>query len=151
MTAGLRESGTALGLAELEQKLRVTRDQRVAVVNVPRDSALRLATVGQPGPDHADVVVAFATRQVDLAWLKSAYTAAHTARTAWIVYPKPGHPGSDLRWEWLLQALRQYGLLATEDVSINQVWSAIRLRPNGGAHEPAGLGDHRPVVAADVC
>lgn len=143
-------TGEAPGLAELEQRLHVGRGRRVSVVNAPPDSALQLATVGQPRPEDADVVVAFATRRVDLAWLKSAYTAAHGTRTAWVVYPKPGLPGTDLRWEWLTGALRQYGLLATEETSVNQVWSAVRLCPSGGAHEPSGLGDHLAVAAGDV-
>lgn len=150
MTISLPDTDGALGLAELEQRLQVARDQNVSVVNTPPNSALRLATTGQPHPNQADVVIAFATRRVDLAWLKSAYAAAHSARVAWIVYPKPGRPGSDLRWEWLIGALRQYGLNAVEEVSINHVWSALRLRPSGGAHESGGLGDHVPVSAGHV-
>lgn len=129
MTTAFYDLDGALGLAELEQKLLVERNQTVAVLNAPHRSGLRLLAAGQPRPEQADVVVAFATRKKDLHWLKPAYAAAHTARVAWIVYPTPGQPGTDLRWEWLIQALRQYGLNIVEELSVNVAWSAVRLRP----------------------
>lgn len=150
MTISWPDTDGALGLAELEQKLQIARGQRVAIINAPANSTLRLAPAAQPQPNRADIVIAFATRRVDLAWLKPAYAAAHATRVVWVVYPKPGQPGSDLRWEWLIGALRQYGVNAVEELSINHVWSALRLRPSGGIHESVGLGDHDPVSIGHV-
>jgi hypothetical protein len=118
-----------LGAAELEQKLQIKPGQSVAVVNAPPQSGLRLLTAGGPNPDQADVVIGFAVRPVDLAWLRSAYAAARAGRLAWVSYPKPGQPGADLRRDWLIRALRQYGVEAIQDVSVNGTWSALRLRP----------------------
>ncbi|MBS9535052.1 hypothetical protein KIH27_15795 [Mycobacterium sp. M1] len=139
MTTGLYDLDETFGLAELEQRLLISRNERVAVINAPQKSGLRLLAPGQPQPDQADVVIAFATRKLDLHWIKAAYHAAHSARVAWVIYPKPGQPGTDLRWEWLLQALRQYGLNVVQDVSLGTVWSAARLRPIAPRRRPEVL------------
>jgi hypothetical protein len=122
---------------ELEQKLQIKPGQSAVVVNAPPESGLRLLATGGPNPNQADVVIGFAVRPVDLAWLRSVYAAARAGRLAWVSYPKPGRPGSDLRRDWLVRALRQYGVEAIQDVSINGTWSALRLRPANDDHQPA--------------
>ena len=124
------------GLGGLEQKLQIKPAQSVAVVNAPPESGLRLLTAGGPNPDRADVVIGLAVRPVDLAWLRSVYAAARAGRLAWVSYPKPGQPGTDLRRDWLIRALRQYGVEAVQDVSINDNWSALRLGPANDDHQP---------------
>lgn len=135
-------AGGALGRAELERKLQIRRGQSVAVLKPPVESKLRLMAAGRADPDRADVVIGFALRSVDLARLKPAYTAARAGRLAWIGYPKPGTPGADLRREWLLRALRQYGIAAVQDVSIDGAWSALQLGPiaDAGRHEMTAAG-----------
>lgn len=129
MTTALHyETASAPSLAQLEQRLHINRDRRVAVVNAPSESALRLLAVSRARPDDADVVIAFVTRRVDLAWVKAAYNAAGSGRTGWVVYSEPGQPGTDLRWEWFVAALRQYGVQAVQQVSIDGVWSAVLLQ-----------------------
>lgn len=127
--ARLDLSPDPLGFKELELKLRIKPGRSVAVINAPVESPLRLLAAGLPDPERADVVIGFATRSVDLAWLRPAYAAAHAGRLAWLSYPKPGRPGTDLRRDWLIRALRQYRVEASEDVSINAAWSALRLQP----------------------
>jgi len=124
------------GAQELEQKLQIEPGQSVAVVNVPAESRLRLLRTAGSNPDHADVVIGFAPRPTDLAWLRSVYAAARAGRLAWLIYPNPGQPGTDLRRDWLFRALRQYGVEAVQDVSINSTWSALRLRPAKDDHPP---------------
>lgn len=119
---------------ELEQKLQIKPGQSVAVVNAPPESRLRLLTTGGPNPDQADAVIGCAVRPVDLAWLRSAYSAARAGRLAWVSYPNPGVPGTDLRRDWLVRALRQYGVEAVQDVWIDGSWSALRLRPAKDDH-----------------
>ena len=125
-----------LGPEELEQKLQIKTGQSVAVVNAPPESRLSLLRTAGSNPDHADVVIGFAVRPVDLAWLRSVYSAAHAGRLAWVSYPKPGRPGTDLHRDWLVRALRQYGVEAVQDMSINGTWSALRLRPAKDDHQP---------------
>jgi len=125
-----------LGPGELEQKLQIKPGQSVAVVNAPPESALSLLRTAGSNPDQADVVIGLAVRPVDLTWLRSVYAAAGAGRLAWVSYPKPGQPGTDLRRDWLVRALRQYGVEAVQDVSINGTWSALRLRPDTDEHQP---------------
>ncbi|MGO9110801.1 MAG: dockerin type I domain-containing protein [Thermoguttaceae bacterium] len=62
--------------------------------------------------------------------------ALSAGRLAWVSYPKPGQPETDLRRDWLVRALRQYGVDAVQDVSIDGTWSALRLRPAKDDHQP---------------
>ena len=124
------------GARELEQKLQIKPGQSVAVVNAPPESRLRLLRTAGSNPDQADVVIGFAVRPADLAWLRSVYAAARAGRLAWVIYPSPGQPGTDLRRDWLVRALRQYCVEAVQDVSINRTWSALQLRPPKDDHQP---------------
>jgi len=129
---------------ELEQKLQIKPGQSVAVVNVPPESRLRLLRTAGSNPDQADVVIGFAVRPADLAWLRSVYAAARAGRLVWVIYPSPGQPGTDLRRDWLVRALRQYGVEAVQDVSINRTWSALQLGPAKDDHQldsSTALGD----------
>ena len=124
------------GARELEETLQIKPGQSVAVVNVPPESRLRLLRTAGSNPDQADVVVGFAFRPADLAWLRSVYAATRAGRLAWVIYPTPGQPGIDLRRDWLVRALRQYGVEASQEASINRTWSAMRLRPAEDDHQP---------------
>jgi hypothetical protein len=124
------------GELELEQKLQIKPGQSMAVINAPPESGLRLLTAGGPNPDRADVVIGFAVRPAHLAWLRPVYAAARAGRLAWVSYPKPDQPGTDLRRDWLVRALHQYGVDAVQDVSINGIWSALRLRSAKDDHQP---------------
>jgi threonine dehydrogenase-like Zn-dependent dehydrogenase len=129
MTAALQDGGGgALSLKILEQRLKIKDGHRVAVINAPRESGLRLSVASRQNPDQADVVIGFAARPVDLTWLKAAFAAARAGRLAWVSYPKPGRPGTDLHRGWLVRALRQYGVGAVEEVSVDDAWSALQLR-----------------------
>ena len=121
---------------ELEEKLQIKPGQSVTVVNVPPESRLRLLRTAGSNPDQADVVVGFAFRPADLAWLRSVYAATRAGRLAWVIYPRPGQPGTDLRRDWLVRALRQYGVEAVQDVSINRTCSALQLGPAKDDHPP---------------
>lgn len=141
MTTVLHDETTtsAPGLAQLEQMLKIDRRRSIAVINAPLESGLRLLAISRANPDHSDVVIAFATRRVDLAWLRAAYNAAGSGRTAWVVYPEPGRPGTDLRWEWFLAALRQYGVQAVVHMPIDGNWSAVLLQRIRKAAPESGL------------
>lgn len=121
-----------VGARELEQQFQIKPGHSVAVVNAPPESWLRLLATSNSNPYQADVVIGCASRTVDLAWLRPVYAAAHAGRTSWISCPKPGQPGADLRRDWLVRALRQYGVEVVEDVSISGGWSALRLHSISG-------------------
>lgn len=125
-----------LGAKELEEQLQLMPRRSVAMINTPPESALRLLSARGLAPDQAEMVTGFAARPVDLARLKSVYSAARDGHRARVSYARPGQPGSDLRPDWLIQTLRHYGAeVANHDVSINKTWSTLRLPP---------AKDHRP-------
>ncbi|MEB3049454.1 hypothetical protein KV112_06820 [Mycolicibacter sp. MYC123] len=129
-------------LAQLERWLHVPRGHRIALINAPVDSALRLLAVSRRNPYDADVIIAFATRRKELARLKAAYRTASASRPTWIVHPDPDRPGTDLRWQWLIAALRQYGVNAVQQVPIGRLWSAVLLQPIHDAHPGEELVGH---------
>lgn len=142
MTAALDyETASAPGLAQLERMLQIGRGRSLAMINAPRESALRLLAISRANPDDADVVIAFATRRRDLARLKSAYYAARSGRLGWVLYPSEGRPGTDLRWDWLIAALRQYGVQPAQQVAIDGAWSAVLLQQlRNGYHDAQLVG-----------
>ncbi|MEB3024154.1 hypothetical protein [[Mycobacterium] crassicus] len=127
------------GLAQLEERLKFGRRRSIAVINAPLHSPLRLLSVSRANPYESDVVIAFATRRVDLAWLKPAYRAAYSRRTSWLIYPEPTRPGTDLRWDWFLAALRQYGVHVVQQVSLDRNWSAVQLMSKQADDQEADL------------
>ena len=144
------ETSYALGMAQLEQRLQIGRGRGVAVVNAPSASGLRLLPVSRANPDEADTVIAFATRRRDLARVKSAYYAARSGRLGWLVFPTAGRPGTDLRWDWLVAALRQYGVQPAQEVSIDGAWSAVLLQQLHSGYAEAdlvGFPTHHTAVA----
>jgi hypothetical protein len=54
--------------------------------------------------------------------------AAHQDRLAWIAYPKAGQLGTDLNRGRLADAISASGLQPVRQVSLNDVWSALRFR-----------------------
>jgi hypothetical protein len=142
-TALYDETASAPGLAHLEQRLPIPRGHSVAVINAPLESGLRLLAISRANPYDSKVVIAFATRRRELALLRAAYSAASAGRPAWIVYPEPGRPGTDLRWEWFLAALRQYGVDAAQHVSLEGGWEAVLLQRIGREDPDLVLVGHR--------
>src|SRR5271157_5792196 len=58
--------------------------------------------------------------------------------------PNPVSQGPIFRRDWLVRALRQYGVEAVQDVSINRTWSALQLGPAKDDHQldsSTALGD----------
>ena len=55
--------------------------------------------------------------------------AAREDRLSWLAYPKAGQLGTDLNRDRLAAAVRERGVQPVRQVSIDEVWSALRLRP----------------------
>lgn len=51
-------------------------------------------------------------------------------RLAWIAYPKAGQLGTDLNRDILWQHLLPRGITGVRQISIDDVWSAMRFRPS---------------------
>ena len=78
----------------------------------------------------ADVVVAFVHVTSDLYGAAArVLDAAREDRLSWLAYPKAGQLGTDLNRDRLAAAVRERGVQPVRQISIDDVWSALRLRP----------------------
>jgi hypothetical protein len=113
-------------------KLQIKPGTRVAVLGAPDSVQLELperVTVGKD-PAQADAVVAFALDSSAVDGVAApAIQAARDDRLAWIAYPKAGQLGTDLNRDILARLVAERGAQPVRQVSIDDVWSALRFRP----------------------
>ncbi|MFL5830490.1 MAG: hypothetical protein ACJ76X_11285 [Solirubrobacteraceae bacterium] len=104
-----------------------------------------VATVGQPpevdlevpganpviaDPSGADAVVVFAANRAELDQRRGPLRqAARRDALAWLAYPKAGQLGTDLNRESVAAALAGDAIRPVRQISIDDVWSALRFRP----------------------
>lgn len=123
-------TGRALAEAvteELRRKLQV-KDARVALLNAPPGFALSGPTgrVAKPG----EPVLLFCTTAGELQARKTPLVAAALRdELAWLAYPKAGKLGSDLSRDGIQARAQADGLGIVRMVSLDETWSAARLRP----------------------
>jgi hypothetical protein len=106
----------------------------VVVLGMPADVDLDIPddclVVSDPSDAFEAAVVSFITRSEQLDDVAGpAIAAAREDRLAWIAYPKARQLGSDLNRDVLAALAEARGVQPVRSVSINSVWSALRLRP----------------------
>jgi hypothetical protein len=117
-----------MGLAE---KLQLKPPGEIAILGAPDDVELDLPSAqASTEPKTATAVLAFVVKAADLDTVAApAVDAARQDRLAWIAYPKAGQLGTDLNRDRLAVAARSLGVQPVRQVSIDEVWSALRFRP----------------------
>ena len=116
---------------DLAVKLQLKPGQSVAVVNAPDDSALEFANHPvSERPDDADAVIVYAPNRAALEDRLDTFVP-HASRDAltWVAYPKAGQLGTDLNRDILAKLVRRHQVRPVRQVSLDDVWSALRLRP----------------------
>jgi len=116
---------------ELASKLQIKPGAVVSVIGAPPDGP-DLSGLGPAaaGPAEAGVVIAFVRQSAELAGIAvAAIEAARDDRLAWIAYPKAGQLGTDLNRDSLARAVAGLGVQPVRQVSLDDVWSALRFRP----------------------
>ncbi|MDQ4490094.1 hypothetical protein RBS60_07760 [Sinomonas sp. ASV486] len=116
---------------ELWQKLQIKPGMTVAVLNAPADApALEGPFEASDDAGAAAAVVLYAANRDELAARgAAAVRAAHEDRLAWIAYPKAKKLGTDLNRDLLAQEVIALGADPVRQVSLDDVWSALRFRP----------------------
>jgi hypothetical protein len=118
-------------MADLAGKLQLKPGQSVAFVNAPEDVALELG--GHPvaeDPDQADAVIVFCPDRAGFDRLRDQLVPpARRDALTWIAYPKAGQLGTDLTRDVVAQLAQAQGIQPVRQVSVDDVWSALRLRP----------------------
>ena len=112
---------------DLGAKLQVKEGKAVSVINAPR--GLKLGIKVTKGP--SDAVLFFAKDSATLmGGGESAVQAAKADKLCWIAYPKAGQLGTDLNRDKLWALLKRAGIEPVRQVSLDEVWSALRFRPS---------------------
>jgi hypothetical protein len=117
---------------ELSDKLQIKPGQRVVLLNVPDGVDLELRPdIGLEADTRAaDAVILFVASRADLQRRSTPLIAAASRdKLSWVAYPKAGQLGTDLNRDSLNEGLKEQGVQAVRQVSINDTWSALRLRP----------------------
>jgi len=79
---------------------------------------------------------------------KAAVDAAKEDRLSWIAYPKAGQLGTDLNRDKLAEAMKPHGIDGVRLVSLDDVWSAMRFRPDRRGRYPGNSGGRIPSATA---
>jgi hypothetical protein len=116
----------------LAGKLQIKPGMSVALVDVPQDVHVELAEncAAAPDPEAADAVLVFVRDRAELdARGEPAIAAGRRDALAWVAYPKAGQLGTDLNRDSLAAAVQERGVQPVRQVAVDDVWSALRLRP----------------------
>jgi hypothetical protein len=107
----------------LTAKLQLGDGQGVAVLNAPPGFEL-------DAPAGADALLLFVRNRDELETNgEPVFSAARQDRLAWLAYPKGGQLGTDLNRDVLWELTKAHGVRPVRQVSIDDVWSALRFRP----------------------
>jgi len=106
----------------LAAKLQLREGQGVAVLNAP-------AGFAPDSPPGEDGLLLFVLSRDELETSgESLFAAARNDRLAWLAYPKGGQLGTDLNRDVLWELTTPHGVRPARQVSIDDVWSALRFR-----------------------
>ena len=111
-------------MTTLAEKLQLREGQPIRILGAPPGFRL---DARQTGGEEGALLV-FASSEKDLKSSKSAIVkSARADRLTWVAYPKAGQKGTDLNRDILAQYFE--GIQGVRMVSIDDIWSALRLRP----------------------
>lgn len=123
------EWGQSVSLAN---KMNMKPPLSVAVIDRPDRVDLDFGDGIEVAPDAstADAVLVFLPSREALERCRSTVAdAAMVDRLTWVAYPKGGQLGTDLNRDILWDLLATSGIKPVRQVSIDDVWSAVRWRP----------------------
>jgi hypothetical protein len=115
----------------LARKLQMRPGQSLALVNAPADFERGDLADRPDAPEaEADLVIVFVSHGDELAG-RTGTLASAAARGAltWIAYPKAGKLGTDLNRDRVRERVAEHGLDTVRQVALDDVWSALRLKP----------------------
>ncbi|MCU1527746.1 MAG: hypothetical protein JWP75_1509 [Frondihabitans sp.] len=116
---------------ELRAKLQLKPGQAVEAALVPDEILPLLGGIdvtSEPSDDAALLV--FVTNREILQTQEARIAAsAQSDHLTWVAYPKAGQLGTDLARDSLAAHLRQLGTRPVRQISLDEVWSALRFRP----------------------
>ena len=114
---------------DLAAKLQLRPEQGLCPVGAPVGGVSAMdSIIRDAGPSSA--LLAFVTDRAGLDAGRDAIVAAASAdQLTWVAYPKAGQLGIDLNRDSLAAFLMPHGVRPVRQVSVDEVWSALRFRP----------------------
>jgi hypothetical protein len=119
-------------VVSVASKLQIKPGQSACVIGRPRDATLDLGQEPElaQDPTKSDAVIVYCTNSADLEQLSAPLlAAARRDALTWVAYPKAGQLGTDLNRDTLAALLQSHGVRPVRQIAIDDVWSALRLRP----------------------
>ncbi len=111
----------------LARKLQIREGQTIQVLNAPAKVTLDLP---EAAGSTADAVLLFVRDSAELRREGTPFLeAAQADRLAWVAYPKAGKLDTDLNRDRLWEQLEAEGIRPVRQISLDEVWSAMRFRP----------------------
>ncbi len=112
---------------DLADKLQI-KDARLCILNAPKDFAWVGAVAKDPASAKALLLFVKDSQQLK-AKAGPLVAAALRDVIAYVAYPKAGHFGTDLNRDNLWAMLQGQGIRPVRNIAIDDVWSALRFRP----------------------
>jgi hypothetical protein len=119
-------------VVSVASKLQIKPGQSVCVIGRPQDVTLDLGQEPKlvQDPTTSDAVIVYATSSAELEQLSAPLlAAARRDALTWVAYPKAGQLGTDLNRDTLAAIVQAEGARPVRQIAIDDVWSALRLRP----------------------
>jgi hypothetical protein len=116
---------------DLAAKLQLKTGHRLVCVGVPDSVTGALTALATDSDDAPDVglLVFAADRSILEAHRAQIVESAKGDRPTWVSYPKSGQLGTDLNRDSLAALLTESGVQPVRQIAIDDVWSALRFRP----------------------
>ena len=121
-----------MSLVSVASKLQIKPGQSVCVIGRPQDVTFDLGQEPElvQDPVEADAVLVYCSVRADLDQLSEPLlAAARRDALTWVAYPKAGQLGTDLNRDKLAAWVQSEGVRPVRQIAIDDVWSALRLRP----------------------
>jgi len=114
---------------DLTARLQLRPEQGLCPVGAPDGAATALDGISRDDGTSSALLV-FVTDRAALDARRDTIVAAASAdRLTWVAYPKAGQLGTDLHRDTLAAGLTSHGVRPVRQVSLDDVWSALRFRP----------------------
>jgi hypothetical protein len=111
----------------LDSKLQIKSGQTLALVNSPAQVDV---AAPQAAPDAANAILVLAKNRAELEQrIDLLREAAQRGALTWLAYPKARQLETDLNRDIIRDLALDRGLDPVRQVSIDDIWSALRLKP----------------------
>ena len=114
---------------DLAAKLQLRPEQGLYPIGTPDSGVPAMDGINRDDGPSSAVLVFVVDRAILDDRRATVVDAAAADRLTWVAYPKSGQLGTDLNRDSLAAALTSEGIRPVRQVSIDDVWSALRFRP----------------------